>query len=81
MSRVAHLARSRLVSPSFDDGEAVRRDRQPRADLAVGPLYPDLGLVRRAETDVDPAELAATVTTADSHLAPLNTVADLDLDP
>ena len=45
------------------------RRRASTARLAVGPLDADLGLARRAEPDVDPAELAADVAAADGQLA------------
>ena len=44
--------------------------REPRPDLAVGPLDADVGRGPPAQPEVDPAELAADVAAADRQLAP-----------
>src|SRR6185437_8004308 len=47
----------------------------------VRPEDADVGLARRPETDVDPAELPPGVTAPDRQLPPHRRVADLDLEP
>ncbi len=58
-----------LGRAALDDREAVRLDRQPRADLAVRPLDADLGALRRSEAEVDPAQLPAGMAATDGQLA------------
>src|SRR5438552_2102557 len=65
----------------LDPDELVGGDREPGANLAVRPLDADSGGARRAETDVGPAELTASVTAVDGQLASECRFAELDFDP
>src|SRR5215217_3818307 len=58
------------------DSEFVGRDRKPWSGLAIRPDHPDLRTLDGPEPDMDPAELAAGVATADGDLASRGEVAD-----
>src|SRR5581483_5524183 len=72
---------ARLAGAPRDLDELVGAHLEPRPMLAVGPLDADPGAGCRAEPEVDPAELAAGMATADRDLAPERRVPEPDLDP
>ena len=66
---------------AFDRRESVRGQREPRSRLPVRPSNAKLGSVGAAQSEVDPAELAAGVAAADRHLPLDRPVVGPDLDP
>src|SRR2546426_2396867 len=80
-SRGGRRPRSGAPARPIQDQELIGADPRPRARRAVRPQDAHVGLARRAEPDVDPAELAAGMPATDRQLTPHDRVADANLEP